>query len=120
MTIKEASGSRMESPNITDDAFLVRRTFTGVALSIIGLMLVDLASHPEQGSFLRYLWQVDIQVVSKQFATTEGTRTSQGGGSHHCKLYLEFSQHLASWSFHSSGFLLHLIVTQGESGPSVT
>lgn len=58
--------------------FLVRRTFTGVALSIIGLTLVDLASHPERGSFLRYLWQMDIQVVSKQFATTEGTRTSQG------------------------------------------
>lgn len=59
--------------------FWSERNFTGVALSIIGLMLVDLASHPERGSFLRYLWQMDIQVVSKLFATTLGDPYLSGG-----------------------------------------
>lgn len=65
-TMKEASGSRTESPNTTDDTSLVRKELHRNGTEYYQIdKLVDLASHPEQGSFLRDLWQMDIQVVSK-------------------------------------------------------
>ena len=65
-TTKEASSSQTESANTTDDTFLVRKGLHRNGTEHYQIdKLADLASHPEQGSFLRDLWQMDIQVVSK-------------------------------------------------------